>query len=501
VSAEFALDDAPAALAWLQERELAEDGACLVRRVLQSDGRTRAFVNGRPVPAGELRSLAEHLLEIFGQNESATLLRAEVQRGVLDHYGQYPEALEAVAEAAADHARLDAEIARLLGAQQRDPAQLDYLHFQLRELDALDLQEGELEALDAEHKRLANAGRLIEEGGAAQLLLYGGELSAYDQLAAALGLLRHLLPLNEGFGEAESLAGAAQAQTREAADALRRELERLELDPERLVQVEHRLGAVHDLARKHRVRAGELRARHAQLREEVSGLEHASERLAELERARARALQDYLKAAAALSRARAAASSHLAQDVSACVRPLGMPNAQFLVAVEPAARARPSAAGDDLVRFDFSANPGQPPRPLAKVASGGELSRLSLAIQVSLRAGGGPGTMIFDEVDAGIGGGVAEIVGRLLHRLGQQRQVLCVTHLAQVAAQGAQHYAIRKEIAGGTTYTRVAQLDGATRAEELARMLGGQEITAATQALAQDLLERASRRRSGAPLF
>jgi DNA repair protein RecN (Recombination protein N) len=493
VAAEFSLEDSAAAAAWLAERELADGELCTIRRVVQAEGRTRAYVNGSLVTTADLRTLGECLVEVFGQGESQTLLRGDTQRALLDDYGQHPVALQATAAAATAVQHIEKQIETLRNAQTRDPAQLDYLRFQLQELEALGLEEGELAALDAEHRTLANAGRLLEDGGNAQQLLYGGEQCAYDQLSAALNALHGLVPLHAEFGGIETLASGAQAQVREAADTLRRLLERLDLDPQRLAEVERRLAAVHDLARKHRVRADELLARQAQLREEVGGLEGASERLEALESERQTALAAYHKAARILTQARQKAALGLAKDVTARVRELGMPNASFVIAVEPAGRERPNPQGEDLVRFDFSANPGQPPRPLVKVASGGELSRVSLALQVSLRQGEGAATMIFDEVDAGIGGATAEVVGRELHALGVRRQVLCVTHLAQVAAQGQQHFGIHKEVRGGATFTRVTALDAPGRVGEVARMLGGKEMTSATQALAKDLLKRAAR--------
>lgn len=493
VSAEFSLEDSPFAASWLAERELSDGELCTIRRVVQAEGRTRAFVNGSLVTAADLRALGESLVEVFGQGESQTLLRADTQRSVLDDYGQHGETLAAVAMAAAGVQRIEAQIEAVRAAQSRDPAQLDYLRFQLQELDALGLQDDELKALDSEHKTLANAGRLLEDGGNAQQLLYGGDQCAYDQISAALAALHGLVPLHPDFAEIEALAINAQTQAQEAAETLRRLLEKLDLDPQRLVEVERRLAAVHDLARKHRVRADELTTRQAQLREELGGLEGAAERLDALERERQTALEIYRKAAKVLTLARSKAALGLAKDVTARVRELGMPNASFVPAVEPAGRERPSPQGEDLVRFDFSANPGQPPRALAKVASGGELSRVSLAIQVSLRQGEGAATMIFDEVDAGIGGATAEVVGRELRALGSHRQVLCVTHLAQVAAQGQQHFGIHKEVKAGATYTRVSGLDASGRVGEVARMLGGKEMTGATQALAKDLLKRAAR--------
>jgi len=491
VSAEFDAPPGSPAAAWLAERELDEDASCVVRRVVQADGRTRAFVNGRPLPATELRTLGECLVEIFGQNESQTLLRADVQRELLDEFGRYPEPLTAVAAAARALQAIDARIAKLRTAQQRDPEQLDFLRFQLQEFDALGLGADELPTLDAEHKQLANAGQLIERGSAVQQLLYGEDSSVYDQLSTAIATLDELARIDPQFGEAGQLVSAAEAQVQEAADLLRRALERLDLDPERLADVEARIAAIHTLARKHRIRADELTERHAQLRDELGTLEHAADALASLQVERDQALKSYAAAAAKLSAARQKAASELAKSVTVRVRELGMPNAQFVVAVEPQGREQPNPHGDDLVRFDFSANPGQPPRPLAKVASGGELSRVSLALQVSLRQQGGATTMIFDEVDAGIGGSVASVVGRQLHTLGANRQVLSVTHLAQVAAFGSTHFRIRKETKSGQTYTRVTVLPPAERVDELARMLGGEQITAATTALAQDLLNQA----------
>ncbi|MBL6751548.1 MAG: DNA repair protein RecN [Nevskia sp.] len=498
IAGEFSLDDAPAARAWLEERELAGEGHCAVRRIVYAEGRTRAFVNGSPVTAGDLRSLGECLVEIFGQNESQSLLRGEVQRALLDQHGRLDALLAPVAAAAGEVRALDLQIDALAAQQGQDPAQADYLRFQVAELDALGLAAGELEQLDAEYKLLVNAGRLIEEGEAAQSLLYGGDQSAYDQLAAVLATLRGLAPLDAQFGEPLALVESAQAQVREAADALRRRLERLELDPQRLAELEKRLAAIHELARKHRVRDDELPGKLAQLRASLEGLEGAAGRLQGLQQARGATLQRYRSAAAVLSAARSAAAAALSAEVTARVRELGMPNAEFRAAVEPAGRAQPAAQGDDTVRYDFSANPGQPPRPLARVASGGELSRISLALQVSLHGaslqhGDAAATMIFDEVDAGIGGGTAETVGRQLRALGASRQVLCVTHLAQVAAQGQQHFAIRKEVREQATFTRVDDLDPAGRVEEIGRMLRGRDLSAATQALARDLLEQAAR--------
>jgi DNA repair protein RecN (Recombination protein N) len=293
VSAEFDLTQAPAARAWLEAQELldADDVQhCVIRRVVSSDGRTRAFINGQAANAGPLRELGEHLVDLFGQHESQTLLKADIQRGLLDAFGDYPALLEAVRQAAQRWLAAERAITEARHASGRDPAQLDYLRHQVQELRALNLQEGELDTLEADHKRLANAGRLIDEGMRAEALLYGGDAAVYDQLSSVAGLLDGLAPLHEGFGEASQRVAEAQALVREAAETVQRQLDRLDLDPAALAEVESRLSALHAMARKHRLKASELSAHLATLEAELDGLEHAGERLATLEAERQKAL-------------------------------------------------------------------------------------------------------------------------------------------------------------------------------------------------------------------
>ena len=492
ISATFRIARGSGAAQWLAEQALIdEDDAaqCVVRRVLQAEGRTRAFINGTSVAAGQLRELGERLVDVFGQNESHSLRLPEVQRELLDGYGGHADLLATVAARAADWQSLDEQIQRLRQAAARDPEQVELLRHQVRELDALAPRPGESEEIAAEHKRLANGGRLLQEGGIVQEQLYGGDGAVHDQLATSLATLRGLVPLHPDFAESESLVASAQAQIREAAEGLRRLLGRLDLDPQRLAEVEARMGEMHTLARKHRVRAEELPAHLEALRAQLEDAEAAGGRVDELLARQADTLEAYRKAAQALGAARRAAAVPYARAVTARVRELGMPNAKFEVRIESASRKRPGAHGQDDLCFDFSANPGQPPRPLAKVASGGELSRISLALQVVAQQSGGAPTMIFDEVDAGIGGGVAEAVGRQLRALGSKRQVLCVTHLGQVAACAAQHLAVSKRVKSGQTFTSVDVLDGKSRVAELARMIGGQSTTAASEAMARELLK------------
>lgn len=494
ISASFELGARDPARDWLAAQELTdsdEPELLVIRRVVYAEGRTRAFVNGAPVNAGQLRELGESLVEIFGQSESQTLLRAATQREILDGFGVSAATRNAVADAAGAHTQAERALERLRAAGDRDPAQLEFLRFQLGELDALGLGDDELEQLEAEHRQLAHAGRLMNEGAQSQELLYGGENSVYDQLSQIQSLLDGLVPLHDGFRSALDATESAQALVREAADNARRVLDRLDLDPERLAEVERRLGAIHDLARKHRIKPAELIARQAELRQQLDAAGDAAGQHAELERALAAALGAWREAAAKLSAERRRAAKKLGDAVSTKVRPLGMPNAQFAVVVDSETDAAPRSHGADSVRFDFSANPGQPLRPLARVASGGELSRVSLALQVAAMSKTSAPTMIFDEVDAGISGAVADIVGQQLRALGTDRQVFSVTHLAQVAAQAHRHIGIRKEVRAQQTFTRIEALDAPARVQELARMQGGTEVSKAALDHARDLLQRA----------
>ncbi|HZP11989.1 MAG TPA: DNA repair protein RecN [Nevskiaceae bacterium] len=494
VSAEFDVKDIAAARAWLADQAMEnpdDRDTCLVRRVVMSEGRTRATINGAAATAAALRDLGERLVEIHGQNEHQSLLRGDAQRALLDEFGSHRKELEAVASAVREWRSATEERDQLRAAAGRDPAEIDLSKHQLRELEALALEDGELERLDAEQKRLAHAGKILEDGAAAEAMLYGGEASVHDQLSQVRNLVARLSPLHEGFVEIEATITDAQVRAQEAARAIRGELDRMDLDPQRLAEVERRIAAIHDVARKHRVRHEQLPARLDELRRAVDASADASERLSKIDARIAAALTAYRKAAGALTAARKKSGEALAKKVSAIARELGMPKAQLVVAIENASRETPSLQGDDDVRFDFSANPGQPARSLAKTASGGELSRLSLAIQLVANRRDAAATLIFDEVDAGIGGGVAEIVGRKLRELAAGRQVLSVTHLPQVAAQGEQHYAIGKEVRGKQTFTNMRKLARKERVEELARMQAGVEVTSTALDHARELLERA----------
>lgn len=496
VSAEFSLDNATSAVQWLQDQALedADDpGTCLLRRVVATTGRTRAFINDRPVSLAALRELGDQLVDIFGQGESRMLVRAEVQRQFLDDSftnagGKHSQVLERTAAAATDYHRVMAAIHALGETAGRDPERIDYLRFQIQELEALTVTATEPQELENEQRRLAHADQLLGEGTRTHDRLYADDDSIHDQLAAAGATLEHLASLNPELNDIAATVDNARELLRDAADSLRTHLDSVNLDPERLQAVEARMAALHDMARKHHVKPAELPARLQALEAERDTLENSAEGLAQLQAEAEAALSHYRDVAAKLGQARRAAAEALAPAVTQHIRNLGMANAELSIDIAYDSEATPSTHGNNSVRFDFTANPGQAARPLAKVASGGELSRIGLALQVAGETRSGLPTLIFDEVDTGVGGSVAETVGAELAALGGNCQVLCVTHLAQVAAQGQHHLYIEKQVSKGQTYTHVNLLDQNGRVGELARMSGGHNVTSATKAHARELL-------------
>jgi DNA repair protein RecN (Recombination protein N) len=494
-AAGFDIGDCAAASAWLEDRDLEHDGECWLRRVVAGAGRSRCYINGRPVPVQQLRELGELLVDVHGQHAHQSLLRRDAQRQVLDDFAGDAAPVEEVAQGFRRLAALQREYDALHRAAEDRQARLELLRYQVRELEALDLQADEIPALEREREVAANAARLMEAASEALDLVYAGEQgAALDRLNKGLAVLEPLRRLDPRLDNAVTLLDSAAIQVQEAAAELRGYAGELELDPARLEWLEQRLDAIIQVARKHRVSGEELPALGKTLAEELGVLEHADEQLGELEGRLQQARQAYLESAARLSSARVEAGRRLGEEVAANLQRLGMPAGRFEVLLE-AGDGRPSASGLERVTFRVAANPGQPPRPLSKVASGGELSRIALAIQVLVARRLRVPTLVFDEVDVGIGGGVAEIVGRLLRRLGKSRQVLCVTHLPQVAAQGHRHLRVEKRSAGGSTQTRIRPLSDAERVGEIARMLGGVKITGQTRAHAREMIEHAQRGR------
>lgn len=492
LTARFDLQCVDAAVQWLREHELAADDECIIRRVVARAGRSRCWINGRPVPARDLQSLGEHLVDIHGQHAHQSLLRATTQRHLLDAYGNHAELLHNVATAAREVRATERAIAAIEQADAGGNMRIDLLRYQVGELDALGLEAGEYESITAEHKRLASAERLITDGNRARSLLFEAEeASAADQLGAVARLLAELSDIDPGFAPAAEQVATAHIQTQEAADTLRQHVDTLDIDPQRFAELENRLAAIQDLARKHNNAPEQLPDLTQQLSTELDELENAGQHLATLRQQHSEQLQAYREHAAALSKARHTAAERLGNAITAVLRTLGMPEADCHIHVQADADAAPSEHGTDRVQYRISANPGQAARPLERVASGGELSRISLAIEVVAAGANRIPTRVFDEVDSGIGGGVAEIVGRQLHTLGGNGQALCVTHLPQVAALADHHQRVSKQVDNGRTTTQVTPLDEQARIDELARMLGGVDITAQTRAHARDMLQRA----------
>ncbi len=505
LEAEFDLAALPAVCAWLRERDLDEplsDGAQLVlRRIVGADGRSRASINGRATPLATLAELGELLVDLHGQHEHQSLGRRDAQLAVLDHYGRHGELLAAVAERFGALKRVRVERDALATAHADREARLDLLRFQSGELDGIAPVPGEQAALEAERSRFANIGRLVEGGRRALDSAYeSDDANAYRALSAAVTDLAPLAELDPQLAPTLQALRSSQLALQEACGDLRRWLDGLELDPARRDEVESRLAELARLARKHRVGVEDLAALRQRLHAELATLQRSDARLAELDVALAATRHEFESAAFLLRDRRQRVAVELGKELSAALRELGMPGGRFALELAELSVDAATARGLDAVEFMVSVNPGQPLRPLAKVASGGELARIGLAVQAIAAGANGIPTLVFDEVDSGVGGGVAEIVGRRLRALaatahpqgrGGARQVLCVTHLPQVAAQGHAQLRVTKTVSQGATRTAVEALDERQRVEELARMLGGVEITATTRKHAREMLERA----------
>jgi DNA repair protein RecN (Recombination protein N) len=491
VTAEFAVERHPEVQRWLADRALDGDaGRLLLRRIVERGGRSRAFINGTSATVQQLGEASAWLVDIHGQHAHQSLVRPAAQRELLDaHAGLAPLAGE-VATTFREWQRLASARAKSETDTAAQAAERDALAWQVDELAKLGLKPGEWDAVQAEQTRLAHAAGLLEGAQAALEALSESEGSAASALAAAAARLRTLQGYDAALGEPVALLEGAEVQLGEAVHALRRYADRLELDPARLAEVERRVEAIHSTARKFKVGPEALLELAERLKSRLAELEVA----ADLDALRAQedaAKSRYAALASRLSADRREAATKLARQVTVEMKALAMTGGRFEVALR--AIDGGSAQGNEAVELLVSTNPGLAAQPLAKVASGGELSRISLAIQVITSKAAAVPTLIFDEVDAGIGGAVAEVVGRNLRSLGARRQILCVTHLPQVAAQAEHQWSVAKTTANGVTRSRVSVLDETARVEEIARMLGGVEITATTRRHAAEMLRAATR--------
>lgn len=490
ITADFSVSEV--AQAWLVANEFAnDDGGALLRRVIDNAGRSKAYINGIPATAAQLRELGDMLVDIHGQHAHQSLLKSEAQRALLD--GQ-ATAREAGAEhdarqVAALHKRWRA-LVRQREEFETNAANVLYererLEWQVGELEKLAAKPGEWTEITNEHSRLSHAASLLE--GAQEALSSISESEDHpilSQLSALNQKLGKLVSVDAELQPIVDLIESSRIQLQESVYALNNYLDRVELDPERLHQLDARMEAMHSTARKFRVTPEELPEEHSKLSEKLQHLADASD-IEGLLRQEAKIEADYRAVAERLSATRRAAALELGQAVTRAMQELSMTGGSFEIALHP---CEPAAHGLEQVEFLVAGHAGTAPRSLAKVASGGELARIALAISVITSHATTTPTLIFDEVDSGIGGAVAEVVGRLLKRLGQGRQVLCVTHLPQVASQANQHFQVAKStLDNGKTASRIDMLDAKARVEEVARMLGGLEITATTRKHARELL-------------
>lgn len=492
ITALFDLTAIPEAREWLAAQDLDMDNECQLRRVITREGRSRSYINGQPTPLNLVRELGQFLVDIHGQHEHQRLLKKDFHRVLLDDFAQQTALALDVKQHYQHWQGLQKRLQRLTDDSAEKTARLQLLSYQLNELNQLDLREGELEQLEQEQQQLENAGSLLQTGHQVLQLTAEGE----GEQTTCLELLSHSLQLLEGLQkfspllpQAADMLSSAQIQIEEASREIRHFIDQVEMNPERLQEVEERLSSIYDIARKHRVAPEALCALHRQLEAEMAGLEQSDEAIEQLQHEADQARLRFLQQAQQLSQKRSSAALALSQAVDQQLHSLGMASAHFRVQLTPLDSQHAGAQGLEEVEFLISTNKGQSAKPLAKVASGGELSRISLAIQVITAQTSSTPTLVFDEVDVGIGGAIAEVVGRLLKELGQRTQVLCVTHQPQVAAQGDQHLHVSKIDLEHATATQIQRLESDARIQEIARMLGGIELTSTTLKHAKEMLK------------
>lgn len=490
ITATFDVRNLPEALQWLEAHELDDDNDCILRRVISKDGRSRAYINGQPCPLAHLKALGGLLMDIHSQHQHQSLLHKETHRKLLDEFA----GAEALASQTRDAWRAWSQVrARLTERQhnaEESEARLQLLRYQVEELDRLALEPDEQEHLEQEQSQLSQADTVLQNSHQAALLCTEDETSAAGLVRQALQQLEQLPAEVPALADTLQMLNEAQIQISEAGDNLRHFIDGYEADPARLNEVEERLSAIYQTARKHRISPEQLPELHKTLSAELADLDGGAGSLEQLETELEECRIRFNKLGARLSEARHKAAAELDLRIAGELAQLSMPSVQFVTHLKPNAQDEPAAHGLEDIEFLVSANPGQPARPLAKVASGGELSRISLAIQVVVAQTSTTPTLIFDEVDVGIGGGTAEVVGKLLRSLGANGQVICVTHLPQVAAQCHQHLFVSKFTQQDATYSKIESLDDSGRISEVARMLGGVDMTEHTLAHATEMFSK-----------
>lgn len=497
INLEFDLSDAPQAQQWLEEHDLDNERHCLIRRIVNQDGRSKAYLNNCAVTLQALQEFSEKLVEIHGQHAHLTLLNNDEQRRLLDAYGKNQSLLDELNDCYRQWHKANKDLEKLLKDSTHQAEREELLRYQLEELQQLDLAAFNYSALSEEHSKLAHLEQILTTGQNQVDILYENDQQTVDQLLNhSLSELSQIARFAPELGEVCSLLSEAQIQVEEAALQLRRFLKSQEADPLRLQALENQIGIIQSLSRKHHVTPEQLPELADTLEAELKALSSSSERSEALTAKTEQLLARYHQLAGRLSEQRLQSGQKLQQQISAMIKELGMPQGEFLVSLSALDTDTPKLNGKDKIEFLVSTNPGLPAKPLNKVASGGELSRISLAIQVTTSNDKTTPTMIFDEVDSGIGGGVAEIVGQKLRSLSHNRQVMCVTHLPQVASQAHHHLYVEKNSQTDMTSSTVRLLNNEERIEEVARMLGGITITANTLAHAEEMLLTGSQNNS-----
>ena len=491
IIAEFDNGETADAVTWLQQHELDQQHECILRRRISKDGRSRAYINGTPVNVQQLRELGEMLIDIHGQHEHQSLMKTGAQRRLLDDYADHQPQLDLVGKLYRELKQTEQSLQQLQRDTSERDNRLDLLRFQTQELDALALADDEYAGLNEQHARLANAEKLASTVNQAIETLYtNDEANALSLLSQQLAAIVEIAEIDDTLQPVVDLLSEAQVQIEEAVSALRAYADGVDLDSGHLASLEQRIQDILDLARKHRVAPEQLPQVHRQLMQELENIAHADDRLEEVRAAYVTLQQSYNKASTDLSASRKLAAKDLNTKITPAMQTLGMKGGRFEALVTGDNKTL-SANGIDRIEFTVSTNAGQDCKSLAKFASGGELARISLAIQMITASRGRIPTLIFDEVDSGVGGGIAEIVGQQLRGLGTTNQVICITHLPQVASQAHQHLRVQKQLENKHTQTQVCPLDASERVREIARMLSGVEITEQSLAHAEDMITRA----------
>ncbi|MCQ1059960.1 DNA repair protein RecN [Photobacterium sp. ZSDE20] len=489
ISAAFSLLNNQAARRWLEDNELIDGDECILRRVITKEGRSRGFINGSPVPASQQKALGQLLINIHGQHAHQQLMRPDYQQQMLDQYAGHHQLMEKTRNHYQRWRQANNEYKRLVQNREENEAQKQLIQYQVKELNELALAEEEFAEIEEEHKRLSNSGELAISSQNALAMLYDNEdCNALNMLQTACQEVAGLGEIDSNLSAIPQMLEDAIIQVQEASQELRSYLDNMDMDPQRLMYLEERLAKIMSLARKHYVMPDELYTKHQELLKELELLDCSDERLEEIAENVESLRQKFLASAEKLSKSRQRYAKELDKKISDSMHQLSMENGVFKIDVQSDTEGMLSPLGFDTITFLVSTNPGQPLQPLGKVASGGELSRISLAIQVITAQKVETPSLIFDEVDVGISGPTAAIVGKMLRTLGGSTQVMCVTHLPQVAGCGHQQMFVAKKSSKGQTETNMYPLTQDARVNELARLLGGSEITERTLANAKELL-------------